>query len=218
MGLFKKRAAADPKPSLTSLAMPDPNWTRKNLRDVAAMIEAHEHYKTRAEVQIAGAVLGSTLTFDMPPEVEQALGRDAVIGSVQASAIRGYAFAALHPSSPTTRYMHDAVQWSAYLTAPHQLRDISLLHIFACHVGHYLGHNGGQDMAVLDQMDWPTVLRLSPRATVVCEMMEEGWANLCVGKWPPRSYRSVWEARARAHQRHVDGRSRRRRHCNGGRA
>jgi hypothetical protein len=183
MGLFtKKAAAADPVPSMTNLAMPDPNWTRKNLRDVAAVIEAHEHYKVKPEVQNAGAVLGSTLTFDMPAEVEQALGREAVIGSVQASAIRGYAFAALHPTSPTTKYMHDAVQWSAYLTAPKALRDISLLHIFACRVGHYLGHNGGQDMAVIDQMDWPTVLRLSPRAAVLCDAMEQGWANLCAGK------------------------------------
>lgn len=169
-------------PSLTNLPMPDPKWTRKNIGDVAAMIEAHELYKSKTDVQNAGAVLGSTLTFDMPPEVEQALGRDAVIGSVQASAIRGYAFAALHSTSPTTPYIHDALQWSAYLTAPRELRDISLLHIFACHVGHFLGHNGGKDMAVIDEMDWPTVMRLSPRAAVVCDMMEQGWANLCAGK------------------------------------
>lgn len=181
MGLFKK-AVADPMPSLTNIAMPDANWTRKNLKDVAAMIEAHEHYKAKPEVQNAGAVLGSMLTFDTPPEVEQALGHDAVVGSVQASAIRGYAFAALHPSSPTTKYLHDAVQWSAYLTAPKELREISLLHIFACHIGHYLGHNGGQNMAVVDQMDWPTVLRLSPRTAVLCDAMEQAWAKLCAGR------------------------------------
>lgn len=184
MGLFKKSAMAtrDPIPSLSNLALPDPNWTRKNLGDVAAMIEAHDIYKTKPDVQTAGAALGSMLTFDLPPEVEAALGRDAVIGSVQASAIRGYAFAALHPTSPTTKSLHDAIQWTAFLGAPKELREISLLHIFALHVGHYLGHTGMDQSAVIDQMDWPTVLRLSPRAEVVCDMMEAVWANLCAGK------------------------------------